>query len=70
MTQRKSMQHVSTADVQQFLAGIDYPKSKQELVDYARSQGAPDKVIDLMQQMEDMEFRNPTDVSKSIGKLK
>ncbi|NLG50751.1 MAG: DUF2795 domain-containing protein [Chloroflexi bacterium] len=64
------MQHVSTADVQQFLAGIDYPKSKQELVDYARSQGAPDKVIDLMQQMEDMEFRNPTDVSKSIGKLK
>ena len=70
MSQRKTMHEVSTADVQQFLAGIDYPKSKQELVDYARSQGAPDQVIDLMKKMEDQEFRNPTDVSKSIGKLK
>ncbi len=70
MTQRRSMEDVSTADVQQFLGGIDYPKSKQELVDYAKSQGAPQQVIDLMQKMDEKEYHNPIDVSQAIGKLK
>jgi len=44
--------------------------NKQELIDHARNQGAPQEVIDLLQKMEDKQFHDPTDVSRSIGKLK
>lgn len=70
MGRQRTMQDVSVGEIQSYLGGIDYPKNKQELVDYARSQGAPQEVIDLLQKMEDQSFHDPTQVSQAIGKLK
>lgn len=70
MGRQRSMEDVSVGEIQSYLGGVDYPKNKQQLIDHARSQGAPQEVIDLLQKMEDKQFHDPTDVSQSIGKLK
>lgn len=70
MGRQRSLADVSVGEIQAYLGGIDYPKSKQELIDHARNQGAPQEVIDLLQKMEDKQFRAPNDVSQSIDKLR
>lgn len=55
--------------VQKFLSGIDYPTSKQALVDHARSQGADDEVISTLEQLPSEDFDSPNDVSDAIGRL-
>jgi len=36
---------VSTAKVSQFLQGIDFPASKQQILDYAKQKSAPQDVM-------------------------
>lgn len=60
---------VNPIQVQKFLGGIDYPASKETLVERAVSQGADDEVRDTLERLPDQEFNSPNDVSEAIGKL-
>ncbi len=60
---------VSPAYVQRFLSGIDYPVSKEDLVNHARSQGADENVIRLLQGLPGNRFESAADVSKAIGQM-
>lgn len=62
-------QHVSPAGVQKFLAGIDYPCSKEDLVNHAQRQGADENVINMLQSLDDDKFETAADVSKAIGEI-
>lgn len=57
----------SPANVQKYLHGIDYPASKQHLLEQAKRNGAPDEVIDTLQRFDEKEFGGPQDVMKSYG---
>ncbi|GAA4267775.1 DUF2795 domain-containing protein [Frondihabitans peucedani] len=53
--------------IQKYLSGIDYPVSKDDLVENAKKQGAPDDVVEALQKLDGDSFDAPTDVSKGIG---
>lgn len=60
---------VSTAQVLEYLHGIDLPKSKADLVRYAQSKNAPKDVIDLLNRLPDQQFGNAADITHAIGQI-
>ena len=60
---------VSPAEVEEHLSGIDYPASKQDLVQHARNQNAPNEVIQVLEQMPDRDCNSAADVAKGVGKI-
>lgn len=61
---------VSAAQIQVYLKGIYYPNNKQQLVQHARSRGAPDDVMSFMNQMPERRYNSPIDVNREFGKMK
>jgi hypothetical protein len=60
----------SPANVQTYLKGIDYPATKDDLIRKARDNGAPDEVMDILQQLREGEYGGPQDVMKAYGQVK
>lgn len=63
------MAKVNPVQIQKYLAGVDYPASKDDLVKHAKEQGADDNVQQTLQQLPDQKFQTPADVSQAVGKL-
>lgn len=57
----------STATIAQSLSGIDFPASRQDLVEHARKNSAENEVIDVLQQMPDEKYTSMADVFKGVG---
>ncbi len=62
-------QIVNPIQVQKFLGGINYPASKQDLLDTAKGKGADQNVMGTLKKLPDRTYDGPTDVTKAIGKL-
>lgn len=60
---------VNPVEVQQYLRGVDYPMSKQDITHIAEQRGAPRQIIDTIQQMADREYTTPADVNKELGRF-
>jgi hypothetical protein len=59
---------VSAADVEKALGGIDFPKSRDELVEYAASRLPPDsEVLDAIRKLPDETYRTASDVAQGFG---
>lgn len=54
-------------DVQKHLAGVDYPASRGDLVDAARSNGAPGELVEHIESLPDEQYDAPTDVTKALS---
>jgi len=63
------MAHVNPIQVQKFLKGVDYPASKAELLDKAKSMGADENIRASLEQLPDEDFQTPADVSQAFGRL-
>lgn len=63
------MADVNPIQVQKFLNNVNYPASKQDLVNTAKQQGASDDVLNTLQQMPGDSYNSPNDVSQAIGKI-
>jgi hypothetical protein len=67
----------SPALVQRHLHGMRYPASKDDLVNYARSQcqggtypqSECDRVVQVLSELPDRQYQRPTDVSKAFGEM-
>src|SRR3984957_10758841 len=67
----------SPALVQHHLHGMHYPATRDDLIDYARSQceggdhsdSECERVVQVLSQLPDREYQRPTDVSKAFGEL-
>jgi len=57
----------SPATVEKYLKGIDFPAEKEDLIDHALENGAPDEVIVVLERMPDREYGSAADVAKGIG---
>ncbi len=55
-------------EAQRFLSGVDYPASKQELVEHARRQGAGDEIVSELEAIEDREYDGPNAVSQQLAR--
>ena len=61
---------VSAAQIQLYLKGIDYPADKGKIIQTARSNNAPEKVMSFLNRLPEREYRYPTDVEVEFGKMK
>ncbi len=60
--------HLSAADLQVYLKGMDYPAGRQELIAQARKNNAPENVITTIEQFSDQTFRSAAEVSMEFGR--
>lgn len=58
---------ISPIEVQKFLRGMDYPASKEELINHARSSRASEEIIAMFEGMRTNRFNSPTDVSDALN---
>ncbi|MGZ5199094.1 MAG: DUF4142 domain-containing protein [Telluria sp.] len=63
------MAHVNPIQIQKYLKGVDYPASKQALLEKAKSMGADEDVCRSLEQLPDEDFQTPADVSQAFGRL-
>ena len=69
--QGRTMANVSTVEVQSYLGGIDYPANSQQVADYAKQHGAPNEVIELLNNLpKGKEYHSAADLNMAIGELK
>jgi Protein of unknown function (DUF2795) len=55
-------------EVQKYLSGVDYPASKQDLIEHAKNKGAPKEVLGDLEDIPDEEYDGPNRVSKAVSK--
>ncbi|MBI2942232.1 MAG: DUF2795 domain-containing protein [Chloroflexi bacterium] len=58
---------LSTQTVVSYLDGLDLPATRQEIVECARRNGAPDAVVRVLQAVPDRRYRQMDDVMDAIG---
>lgn len=63
------MAKINPIQLQKHLKGVDYPASKEELIEHAKQQGADDNAISVLEQLPDQEYDSPTDVSEAVGDI-
>ena len=63
------MTKANPIQVQKFLSGMDYPATKEEIVDHAKSKGADENIMRTLEQLPDESFETPADISKAIGEI-
>lgn len=63
------MAKVNPIQLQKHLKGVDYPASKEQLIQHAQKQGADDNAISVLNQLPDEEYESPTDVSEAVGEI-
>ena len=61
------MAKVNPIQLQKYLKGVDYPASKEDLINHAQQQGADENALSALEQLPDEQYETPTDVSKAIG---
>ncbi|WP_256712592.1 DUF2795 domain-containing protein [Methanoculleus chikugoensis] len=62
--------HLSAADLQAYLKGMDYPAGRQDLITRARGNAAPQDVIAVLERFEERDYRSAADVSTEFGKVR
>ncbi|GAA5514100.1 hypothetical protein Dcar01_02852 [Deinococcus carri] len=58
---------INPIQLQKHLKGVDYPASKQDLLDAAGKNGADDEVRAALDALPDEEYQTPADVSQALG---
>ncbi len=60
---------INPKTVQQFLGEVDYPITKNELIDQAREHGADEEIVDILDLIPQSRFESPIEVSKALGNI-
>lgn len=62
------MPRATAIDVQKYLKGMDYPATKEDIMQKAEEEGADDDVRQAIESLpDDDEFETPAAVSKALG---
>ena len=56
---------MSPIDIQKALKGMDYPATKEQILEHARS-GGDKEVLDALQKIDDREYEGPSGVSAAV----
>ncbi|MCU1670422.1 MAG: uncharacterized protein JWP40_3349 [Blastococcus sp.] len=57
---------VSPIDIQKALSGMDYPATKDQIVQHAQKQGGDEEVIEALKKIPDREYEGPSGVSSAV----
>jgi Protein of unknown function (DUF2795) len=56
----------SPIDIQKALSGIDYPASKDQIVQHAEKNGGDEEVVEALKKIDDREYEGPSGVSAAV----
>lgn len=62
-------EQASPAEIQKYLGGIDYPAPKEQLVQQAREQNAPEGVRTVLDGLPNKQYDGPDEVSEEVGRI-
>lgn len=54
--------------VQKFLSGVDYPATKEQLIEHAKGQHADDDALRALQGIPEREYDGPNAVSQEVAR--
>lgn len=57
---------IDLEEVQETVENVDYPATKQDLIEEARRRNAPDEVVQALEVVEDREFSDPAQVKSAV----
>ncbi|MEU7714226.1 DUF2795 domain-containing protein [Micromonospora chalcea] len=60
---------VTGAQLQEFLAGLDYPVSREDLVRWGQENGASTEALQALRALPAEEFQSPTELGEAIVTL-
>jgi hypothetical protein len=60
----------SAADIEKVLAGIHYPKTKKELVEYASQKASNEELLKIIKSFPDRTYRDSAEIAIALGELK
>lgn len=63
------MQEIYARQIERFLAIVDYPVTKESLIEQAREMGAVAEVCASLERLPNTEFEAPVEVSHALGGL-
>ncbi|MBI4320475.1 MAG: DUF2795 domain-containing protein [Chloroflexi bacterium] len=69
VTNVKEYRGASPARVAEFLSGINFPCSKNDLISHARRQNAPEEVLETLQKIPERTYNSLADVMSGVGKV-
>lgn len=58
----------SPVNIGKHLRGIDFPATREELIEYAEENDADEEIIEALQDLDDREYENMADVLDQFGK--
>lgn len=61
--------NTSAAEVQAALSGIEYPASREHLVEYAGGKGAPENVLNTLRNLPERNYSDAADVGQAVSGL-
>jgi predicted outer membrane protein len=61
------MPHANPIQIQKYLKGVDYPASKDQLLENARKLGADENICASLEQLPDDQFQTPAEVSQAFS---
>jgi HEAT repeat protein len=60
----------SAADIEKALSGIQYPRTKEELVNYASGRVSDEELMNIIKSLPTREYRDSADVAIALGEVK
>ncbi|MCW2877937.1 MAG: hypothetical protein JWQ95_2037 [Sphaerisporangium sp.] len=61
------MTQVDFIHVQKFLSGVDYPATKEQLLEHAKRKGADEQAMEALRRLPDREYDGPSGISKALA---
>ena len=58
---------VNPIELQKYLKGVDYPADRDQLVQTAESNGAPDEIVDALRNASKDSFDGPSAVQQAVA---
>ncbi|RKN41948.1 DUF2795 domain-containing protein [Micromonospora endolithica] len=60
---------VSGVQLQEYLAGLDYPISREDLVRWGQENGAPTEVLQMLRALPPEQFDDPAELTDALNTL-
>jgi hypothetical protein len=61
------MAEIRPIDIQKHLDGIEFPASKQDIIEQARASGVDETIVSRLEFISDREYETPDEVTKELG---
>ncbi len=58
---------VTATRVHEYLSDVAYPATREDLIEYARSAGAPDEIVETLERLPRRRYASPDVVTETIG---